>query len=338
MKKPSKAIQSNPLRSKGGILWMLLLLLLVMLLALRFGSAWLDGRTFFGALRRAPGFETPTLILYSLRLPRMLAGLLAGVGLSVAGVLLQAVTGNPLASPSIIGVNAGAGFLVILFLCFFPAAVSLLPFAAFLGAFLTTLVILSVARRIDSSQATVILAGIAVQAILNAGISCISLLDADVLVSYNYFSIGGLSGIDANELVIPAAIILCALCLSLAFSREITLLCLGDAMAASLGVRVARLRMLCLICASAAAAGVVSFAGLLGFVGLIVPHIARRLVGGSVGWQLAASSLLGGILVLLADLLGRMLFAPSELPVGIVMAAVGAPFFLVLLLRRREVL
>ena len=303
--------------AKSGRLTLCLLLLAVVLLSLRFGSAAMDWTSFWGGLLRREGFETQSLILYSLRLPRLLQGVLAGVGLSVSGVLLQSVTGNDLASPSIIGVNAGAGFAVILLLSFFPGAAALLPPAAFLGAFLTTLLIMAIAGRADASKATVILAGIAVQALLNAGISFLSLLDADVLVSYSYFSAGGLSNTDIRLLWLPGAIIL------LGFS-------------VSLAVRVGRVRMLCLICASASAAAVVSFAGLLGFVGLIVPHLARRLTGSRTGPLLWVSALTGSILVLTADLLGRVLFAPSEVPVGIVMAFIGAPFFFYLLLRRRS--
>ena len=149
--------------AKSGRLTLCLLLLAVVLLSLRFGSAAMDWTSFWGGLLRREGFETQSLILYSLRLPRLLQGVLAGVGLSVSGVLLQSVTGNDLASPSIIGVNAGAGFAVILLLSFFPGAAALLPPAAFLGAFLTTLLIMAIAGRADASKATVILAGIAVQ-------------------------------------------------------------------------------------------------------------------------------------------------------------------------------
>ena len=286
-------------RTKAGWLTLILLLLCVVLLSLRFGSAAMDGQAFWGGLLRQEGFETQSLILYSLRLPRLLQGILAGVGLSVSGVLLQSVTGNDLASPSIIGVNAGAGFAVILLLSFFPHAAAGLPPAAFLGAFLTT-------------------------------------LDTDVLVSYSYFSVGGLSNTDIRLLWLPGGIILLGFAAALAFSGQIRLLCLGDGMALSLGVRVKRLRMLCLVCASACAAAVVSFAGLLGFVGLIVPHISRRLAGTKTGPLLAVSAMTGSILVLTADLLGRVVFAPSEVPVGIVMAFIGAPFFFFLLLRRRK--
>ncbi|MCI8359981.1 MAG: iron ABC transporter permease [Clostridiales bacterium] len=323
-------------RRPGGIALMAALLCCILLLSLRYGSADMSWPAFWDGLLRRPGAETQTAILYLLRLPRLAEGVLAGVGLSVSGVLLQSVTGNELASPNIIGVNAGAGFVVILLLFFCPAAYFFLPFAAFGGAFLTTLLILSIAGRIGSGKTTVILAGIACTAMFNAGISFFSLLDADVLVSYNYFSVGGLSSAPVTNLIIPALLIALGLAVSLMAAPKIRLLCLGDSMAASLGVRVKRLRTLCLILASASAAAVVSFAGLLGFVGLVVPHIARKLAGGHTGYLLLAASLVGSALVLTADWLGRTLFAPSELPVGVVMALVGAPFFFILLLKRRR--
>lgn len=280
--------------------------------------------------------ETAKIILLNLRLPRVLAALLAGVGLSVSGVLLQSVTGNALAAPNIIGVNSGAGFCCIVMLSFFPNALTLLPLGAFAGAFLTTLLIVYMSSRINAFRGTVILAGIAITALLNAGISLLSLLDSDVLSAYNAFSVGGLASVELNELSVPAIIIIVSLSVSLILSRRIHTLCLGDSLAASLGVRVRALRTVCLICASAAASAVVSFAGLLGFVGLVVPHISRKIAGEHPMPLLITSSLTGAVLVILADFLGRVILAPTEIPVGVIMALIGAPFFFVLLLQRRN--
>lgn len=317
-------------------IWLLAaLLLLSVYCSLRFGSSHMDEAAFWQGLLRRPGQETYSLILYTIRMPRVLAALLAGAGLSISGVLLQTVTGNDLASPNIIGVNSGAGFCVILFLCFFPTAVYALPFAAFFGAFMTTLLIVSVANRIGSGKSTIILAGIAFTAVLNAGISFLSLLDSDVLTAYNYFSIGGVAGVRLESLLIPGIVIAATFAVSLSISRKINLLCLGDSMAMSLGVPVKAVRMGCLVLASASAAAAVSFAGLLGFVGLVVPHICRKLVGVESKNLLTASVFTGGIVVVLADLAGRVLFAPSELPVGIMMSVVGAPFFFGLLLQKK---
>lgn len=320
----------------GGYLLLALILLLAALLALRAGSAPISWKAFWGGLCRPESYQTESVILFKIRLPRIAAAILAGAGLSVSGALLQGVTGNALAGPNIIGVNAGAGFAVILMLYFLPGLVLLVPAGAFAGAFLTTLLIVSLAARINQAKSTVILAGIAITAMLNAGISLLSLLEPDLLASYNYFSIGGLSNVRAGALGLPAVIILAGLLLALLLSRRIDTLCLGDQLAASLGIRVRRLRMLCLVIASACAAAVVSFAGLLGFVGLIVPHMARKMAGSSMHRLLPVSVLTGATLVTVADLLGRVLFAPSELPVGIVMAFIGAPFFFWLLLKRRN--
>lgn len=308
-------------------LWLVLGLLTAVLLGIFCGSTRLDWKNNPGNSR---------IILTYLRIPRAAAALVAGVGLSVSGVLLQSVTGNALASPNIIGVNAGAGFCCILLLNFFPQFWAALPLAAFAGAFATTLLIVTVARRISASPGTVILAGIAFTTLLNAGISFLSLLDSDVLSSYNAFSIGGLSGVKMEQLYLPAVIVAVCLAVCLALSRQIHLLCLGDTLAGSIGVRTGVIRMVCLICASASAAAVVSFAGLLGFVGLVVPHISRRLCGNRTGPLLVTSSLVGAILVILADLLGRVILAPTEIPVGILMAFIGAPFFFILLVRRRN--
>lgn len=317
--------------------WALLACLLITsMLSIRLGAVSLSWEEFWGGLFWQEGYENCSMILYQLRLPRMFGAILAGAGLSLAGVLLQSVTGNDLAAPNIIGVNAGAGFCVIVFLWLAPAFVKAVPFAAFFGAFLTTLFILGIASRVGNSKSTVILAGIAVTAMLNAGISFVSLMDSDVLTSYNYFSVGGLSAVTGDKLVIPAILIGGSLLAAWIYAGRIGILCLGDAIAASLGVAVKRTRFLALILASASAAAVVSYAGLLGFVGLIVPHMARKLWGSTLQRLIPFSAMTGAILVLLADCAGRVLFAPSELPVGIVMALIGAPFFFGLLMRRRN--
>lgn len=323
-------------RSKSGVLVMALLLLCAMGLGCLLGSNPLSPSELWRGLLRREGADAASIVLYYLRIPRVAAAAAAGVGLSVSGVLLQSVTGNALASPNIIGVNSGAGFFCILALSFFPALSPLLPFWAFLGALGATMLIVTIAQRVSASHSAVLLAGVACTSILNAGISLLSLMDSDVLTAYNAFSVGGLAGVSLAQLAFPAGIIALCLAVSLLLSRRIQLLCLGDALAASLGVRVGLLRTVCLVCASASAAAVVSFAGLLGFVGLVVPHIARKLVGQATGPLLVTSAFSGAILVLLADLLGRILLAPTEIPVGVVMALIGAPFFFILLLKRRN--
>lgn len=310
------------------ILIFLPLLAVTVLLGLCFGSVSLS--------RLLAGEETARLILWQLRLPRVSAGVLAGLGLSTAGVLLQTVTSNDLAGPNIIGVNSGAGLAVIGLLTFAPGAGRLLPLAAFLGAFAAALLIAAAAGRMGASRSGIVLIGIAVTTVFNAAISFLSLLDEGVLAQYNHFTVGSLKGVRLEELILPAVLIFAAFLGSLAIGHSLGTLCLGDAAAAALGVRVKALRLTALALAAACAAAVVSFAGLLGFVGLMVPHISRALVGPRPRKLLIASALVGGVLVVLADLLGRVLAAPSELPVGILLSLVGGPYFLILLVRRKR--
>ena len=324
------------MKSAYGKIGLVLILLFLSLLSLRFGSAEMTDTQFLGGLFNRQGFETERIILLTLRLPRILAAITAGAGLSVSGVILQSVTGNELASPNIIGVNAGAGFFMVLMLFFAPNTVYLRPLAAFAGAFLTTLLILFTASKGQFSKTTVILCGVGITAVLNAGISFLTYLNPDVLADYSFFSVGGVAGTEIKELILPAIAVAFCVIISLVLSGKIDILCLGDSLANSLGVNVKLLRVVCLAVAGLSAASAVSFAGLLGFVGLVVPHIARKITDGSVSEMLKVSVLSGGILVVTADLMGRTLFAPSEIPVGVIMSFVGAPFLLYIVIRRNK--
>jgi len=311
-----------------------MVLCIILFCGIRYGSASIDLRTFCAALLRRPGSETESIILYAVRIPRVLAGAAAGAGLALSGVLLQAVTDNDLAAPNIIGVNAGAGLAVVLCLVYLTDLVTVLPAAAFLGACAATLLITALAGK--NSRSAVILAGVAVSAVLNAAISAFTYVDTDLLAAYNAFSVGGLRGIRMEQIILPAGMIAVCFCVSMLCSGQIDLLCLGDSGAAVLGVPVNRIRILCILCASASAGAVVSFAGLLGFVGLLVPHMGRKLVGTRTAILIPASMMLGAAVTVTADLAGRILASPSEIPVGIMMAFAGGPFFLFLLIHRRR--
>lgn len=314
-------------------------LLIISLLSLRFGSAKMSAKEFFSALfDKSSG--SASVIIYSVRLPRLLAGLVAGCGLALSGVLLQTVTDNSLASPNVVGVNAGAGFGVVIALAVLPASIGalsylLLPLIAFVSALITTFIVLIISRAAGGSRSSIVLAGVAVTALLNAFISAANLADSDILSSYNAFSVGGFNGVAYIDMILPAGIVAACFVISLILSGKTELLALGPTVASSLGVKVSVVRTVSIICAAASAAAVVSFAGLLGFVGLIVPHIARFLVGSRPSRMLPASMLVGASVCVLADYIGRIVIAPSELPVGITMAFVGAPFFVFLLFRKR---
>lgn len=276
------------------------------------------------------------LIIRHVRLPRLVAGLLAGIGLSVSGTLLQSVTQNKLAGPNIIGVNAGAGLMVVFMMSFFPHAIYAFPAASFFGAFLTTLLILFLANQLGNTKITVILAGMALTTVFSAAISFFCLLDSDIASAYVAFSVGSIAQVTMEQLIIPGGMIVLSLVISVLLAKRIDVLHLGDSLASSLGIRVRLLRGICLAASSCAAAAVVSYAGLLGFVGLIVPHIARNLIGEKARSSLLCGALIGPILVILGDTMGRIVFSPTEIPVGIMMALIGSPFFLYLLFRRKQ--
>lgn len=310
------------------------ILFISVILSVRLGSADLEWQEFWNGIMKEQGYERVSFVLWSLRLPRTLAAVLAGVGLSIAGVALQNITGNDLAGPNIIGVNAGAGFFVMMGMYFLPAEIKILPFLAFLGAFSATVTILLIGNTFHSGKNTLILAGVAVTAILNAGISLISRLDTDLVSVYNEFAVGGLNGTGLNELIVPSIFIFGSFIVLFCFSKDMDTLMLGEGISKSLGVNVKLVKWSVILAGSAAAGMVVSFAGLLGFVGLIVPHMARKIFGVKTKETLFFSAVLGAIVVLIADTLGRSLFPGTEIPVGIVMAFLGVPFFMYLIVRR----
>lgn len=313
-------------------------LVITALLSLSLGSVNLSFDEIINGLLKTEGYEKQSVILLSLRLPRVIGAIFAGAAFGTAGLMLQQATGNDLCAPNIIGVNAGAGFFVMLILCLAPTMYFLIPISAFTGALLATAIVLTISHfsGASSSRATIVLAGVAVSAFFNAFISFLSYLFPDVLVSYTAFTSGSLSGIYAEDIIIPSVIIFICICISLMIAPRLKLLCLGDRMASSLGVRVKAVRTVALILSSALCASAVSFVGLIGFVGLIVPHIAKKLTSADSGLLMPICMVSGGIALLISDLIGRTLFSPSELPCGIIMSAVGAPFFIFLLYKRRN--
>ncbi|MGN0976296.1 MAG: FecCD family ABC transporter permease [Gemmiger sp.] len=278
---------------------------------------------------------TAAQILLYVRLPRTCGCLLAGAALAVSGAIIQTVLGNPLAAPNIIGVNSGAGLGVALCCALLPVPFAAVPFAAFAGAFLGVMLVLGLAERCGASRMTVVLAGVAISGMFSAAIDAVVTLFPDSLSAYSDFRIGGLSNLSMDKLRPGACVILLCLPAVLLLTHELDLLALGPETAQSLGLPVRRARVGLLALAAALAGAAVSFAGLLGFVGLIVPHIVRRLVGGGSAALLPGCIFGGAALVALCDVAARTLFAPYELPVGVVLSLAGGPFFLWLLFRRR---
>lgn len=272
-------------------------------------------------------------VFLHVRLPRMLGCLLAGSGLAVAGMILQTVLANPLASPNILGIQSGAGLMTVLSAALFPAAFGLRMPASFLGAFLASLFVMLLAKKVRASRSTIVLAGLAVSQIFSACIDLILTLAPDSLTGYTDFRIGSLAGITLNRLLFPSLCIVGAIVFTLLCARQLELMQLGqrDAQCAGLDVNHWMLGFLAL--ASLLAGSVISFTGMIGFVGLIVPHMVRRLSPGPLMKQLVSCLLLGPAFLLLADLLARTVAAPYEIPAGILLTLAGGPYFLCLLLK-----
>ena len=275
-------------------------------------------------------------IVWQVRLPRALAALLLGMALSSSGAVLQATMHNPLAAPSLLGVNAGAGLATMLVLSFWPKQVLWLAPASFLGALCALMLILLISSFTGGARTTLILAGIAVSALLGAGIDALRLLFPDAMFGATSFMIGGFAGITWSSFNFAYGYILVALLCALLCAPLLNVLALGDEVAQTLGVHVRRWRLLLMLLAAVLAGGSVCLGGLIGFVGLIVPHTARQMLGTDQRWLIPGTMLLGGTLVLACDLASRLLFAPYELPAGILLAFLGGPFFIVLLYRNHR--
>lgn len=317
------------------ILLLCLMLPAFFLLSILFGSVPVSISDICSSILFQKTDSTVYTLITAVRLPRALGGLFAGIGLSVSGVILQTVMNNALASPATIGVNSGSGFAVMLAMLLFPHNILLIPASAFAGALFTSLAVFALAYLADSSRTTIILAGITISSFLNAGINTIKILDTELTVNLTSFLSGSLSGLTYARLSFPCLCILAAFFFSLCLGRVLNVLGLGDDIARSLGLNVPFARLLLLTLSSLLAGCVVSYAGLLSFVGLIVPHVCRQLFGNDARFLLPCSALLGGSFVLGCDLLGRLLFRPFELPAGIIMAFIGGPFFLYLLLKKK---
>ncbi len=280
-------------------------------------------------------WESQAIILYS-RLPRVLAAILVGAALAVSGVVLQSVLGNPLAGPNIIGVNSGSGLFVLIAAVVWPGRWDVVPLAAFAGALLACGVIYLLAASTGASRITIVLAGVAVSGFFSAGSDAIATLVPDAWTGMSTFLVGGFSGVTMAGIRFAAWYILGGLLLALLLSYDMNILALGEETARTLGLSVGRCRLLLIAAAAVLAGGAVSIGGLLGFVGLIVPHAARFFTGEDNRLLVPAAALLGASFVLFCDLLSRLLFAPYELPVGILLNFLGGPFFLWLLLRERR--
>ncbi len=276
-------------------------------------------------------------VIWNVRLPRTIVAGLVGVCLSLSGAILQGVMRNPLAGPNIIGVSAGGGLAALILLILFPEFYYLAPIGAFIGALLATLFIYILAWKEGALPTRLILAGVAVSSLLNAGINALMTFYPDRVAGVISFMVGGLSATTwiQVKMILPYAIL--GTILVLLLPTKLNVLMLGDEIATGLGLNVERTRFIFIILSSLLAGAAVSVVGLLGFVGLMVPHIARLFIGSDYRYLFPGAIFLGGTVVMLCDTVARVLFSPMEIPVGIIMSALGAPFFLFLLRRNEKI-
>lgn len=284
-----------------------------------------------GDILSGGGDNASRQILLNIRLPRAIVAALVGMNLAVSGAVLQAVMKNPLADPHIIGISSGAGLAGIFVIVLFPALEYLIVPTAFCGAMLAAACIYILAWKNGIRPLRIVLAGVAVSSFLGAGISAILVLYSDRVHGALMWMVGGLAARSWPhvEIILPYAVI--GFMLAVYGARYLNILQLGDDVAKGLGVNVELVRLVFTAIGALLAASAVSVAGLLGFVGLIVPHTVRLLTGSDYRFLIPSSALLGIAVVTYSDTLARVAFAPLELPVGIFMAALGAPFFLFLL-------
>ncbi|MDQ0230885.1 FecCD family ABC transporter permease [Metabacillus malikii] len=297
-------------------------------------------------LKTLLGQGTPEneLTIFQFRLPRIVLAFLVGMGIAISGAILQGISQNPLADPGILGINSGAGFAVVVYMFLFQdtnflngwLSVFMMPITALLGAFLASLLIYLISWK--NGQVTpvrLLLVGIGINAAFSAGLTIFQMKmePVDFMKAVVWLS-GSIWGTNWTFVLALLPWLIFLIPLTIMKSRVLDVLRLGDFISIGLGVQLEKERRLLLIVAVALAGACVSVGGGITFLGLIAPHIARRLVGASHARVLPLTALLGGFLLLSADTLGRVIMAPMELPVGIVVSVVGAPYFIYLLMRK----
>jgi len=283
------------------------------------------------------------LVLTGIRLPRVLLGVLAGMALAVSGALMQGLFRNPLADPALIGISSGSSFgasLMIVFGSTLPGFVAsslglfTIALAAFAGGLMVTFIVYTISTRdSQTSVATMLLAGIAMNALCGAGTGGLILFSTDTqLRDLTFWSLGSLGAATWQTLAVVAPFVIIVLIISPWLARALNALLLGESAAHHLGIETQLVKRLVILLSALAVGAVTAVTGLIGFVGLVVPHLIRLTFGPDHRLLLPASALLGGILLVFSDLLARILLQPAEIPIGIITAIFGAPFFLWLLM------
>lgn len=336
MKTKNKIIEKYSQKRKIGNIVVFLIAIAATCLAvgvsIRFGASNLTYATIFDAIFHYDEDNSQHIILHQLRIPRAIAALLVGSALAVSGAIMQGVTRNALASPSIMGVTAGASFIVAIALAVSTnASFYVLVLCSFIGAGLGAALVFSISAfgRGGVTPVKLALCGSAITTFLSGLTTAIG-LKFDISKDISYWYAGGLASIQPMHIQVAIPFVCIGLLLAIGLSKSISVLSLGEDIAKGLGQNTGRIRILCTIVVLLLTGAAVSIAGMIGFVGLVIPHITRMLVGVDYRWIIPVSAVLGGGLLLVTDIIGRLVNSPFETPVGAVTALIGVPFFLYL--------
>ena len=310
-------------------------LIIAAVLGILLGSTKLDVSDMLTAIINGDYQSPEARILLYVRLPRVLGSIVCGMALAVSGAVVQGVLANRLASPSIIGVNAGAGLAVTLCSAFGIIGGWRLSMFSFLGAFLTVMLVSIGAKKWGASQGTVILLGVALNALLGAIADTVTTFSPEISVQSLDFKVGDFSSVTYAKLIPATIAIMIAVLVLQTLSNELDVLTLGDENARGLGLNTGVMRVVFLLLSALLAGSAVSVCGTLSFVGLLVPHAVRRIASSKSRHLISLSAMFGAGFVTFCDTLARVVFAPYELPVGIIMAFLGAPFFVFILFKRK---
>ena len=312
-----------------------LILFLVILFALFSGNSAIGTgdiiKVIFGG-----GTESQRLIVFDIRLPRIIAALFSGAALSVSGFILQNNLNNTIASPGLLGINNGAGLFVLICAIFFPYQAELKCLMAFIGALTVTVLVSLLSSATGMSKTSVILSGVAVSAICVSIIDVIISLKPETVADKAAFQLGGFASIPLASVKIAVPVIVLILIVSLLFAPAMDLMALGDETAFGLGLNIKFNRGLLLLCASLLAGAAVSMCGLIGFVGLMVPNFVRLFYKGRSRGGIVFCIIIGSAFLLFCDTLSRILVFPYELPCGLLLSVLGAPFLIRLLVKKRK--
>ncbi len=321
------------------LILLFIILVLTIIISLLSGSSFISPGLLFNL--NSPANEISRKIIFDIRLPRILNAIAVGASLSCAGMILQSLLRNNLAEPGLLGISAGAGFgAIVLFILPFPFTIAFITPVSFIFAVTTTIIIFNIAKGLNNkytnflSSNKIILAGIAINALLSSLNGFFLLISGKNLTQIIYWLSGGLSGRGWNDFYYTIGFVVIGLIVSLLLSKELNVLNLGDELSISLGLNIKTVQKISIAVSSLLAASAVSIAGIISFVGLVVPNISKLWIGNDSRYNIPCTILLGALFLLVSDTLARTIISPAEIPVGIVTSFIGAPIFIWLILKK----